>query len=152
MPSISTVRAGADRPMIHAEPGVDTPPVHAVAITDGQGNVLTATPTGTGTATLTTTATPTPAIPVTLTGTPPASQVINATPTTYRGFALRETTGTTGAVVVIWDNATTTTGPVLDQVSLAPGESAREDYARTATAGIYAQIVSGTIAGTIFKA
>lgn len=45
----------------------------------------------------------------------------------YFGFTLRETGGSNSATVVIYDN-TASSGTVLDTISLAPGESAREWY------------------------
>lgn len=100
----------------------------------------------------------TSAIPVTLTG---SNQQI-ATPTTtgpdvtgtlrYKGFALREFTGAASALVRIWDNVNTSSGNILDEVSLAPGESARELYPGRgvrATVGIYLQIVSGLVVGSV---
>jgi len=68
----------------------------------------------------------------------------------YRGFELREFTGTTTALVRIWD-AASATGKILDEVSLAANESARENYgvAKLALIGIYVEIVSGTVVGSI---
>lgn len=69
----------------------------------------------------------------------------------YRGFSLRETAGA-AASLVIYDNATAASGPILDEVSLIAAESARENYgiAKIAKAGLYIQVVAGTVTGSIF--
>jgi hypothetical protein len=90
---------------------------------------------------------------ITLTG---ADQQIVTTTTavpfaTYRGVTIRETTGVSTALVRIWDG-TSATGRVLDEISLLPNESAREDYgdpAPTARTGVFVQVVSGTIVGSV---
>lgn len=69
----------------------------------------------------------------------------------YRGFSVRETTGAATALIRIWDNATAASGLLLDVIALVANESARENYdtAKTATAGIFVEIVSGAVAGSI---
>lgn len=69
----------------------------------------------------------------------------------YNGFSLREATGTASAVVRIFDGMDAT-GLVLDEVSLAPGESRSEFYPRDgfpAARGIFVQVVSGSVAGSV---
>lgn len=69
---------------------------------------------------------------------------------TLRGFTIRETSGVAVALVRIWDG-TSATGTILDEVSLAANESAREDYgdpAPTARIGIFLQVVAGAVAGS----
>jgi hypothetical protein len=79
-----------------------------------------------------------------------SSQALISAACTYRGFSLRETAGTT-AVVVLWDNASAASGPVLEEISLAANESSREYYdpGIQAVKGVYVQIVSGTVAGSV---
>lgn len=68
----------------------------------------------------------------------------------YRGFSLRETSGASPALVRIFDG-TTATGTVLDEVAFLAGESTRECYGppKVAKVGIYVQIVSGAMTGSI---
>lgn len=86
--------------------------------------------------------------PVALTG---SNQAVKAQPAVYRGFTIRETTGSASATVVIYDNASAASGTILEQISLAAGESARECYSAglSAVNGIYVSIVSGTVAGSV---
>jgi hypothetical protein len=129
--------------------GITTPPTSGIVLLDGAGNILKTVDNGDGTATLSTAPAAT-TIAVGLTG---ADQQISATPIDYRGLSVRETSGTTPAVLRV-HNATTATGVIMDPVSLAPGES--RDIDRTggggikATIGIYVDIVSGAIEGSIY--
>lgn len=84
---------------------------------------------------------------VALTG---ADQAVNAGPAVYRGFTIRETAGAT-AVVRIFDNASTNAGTVLEEISLAANESAREFYLGGIYAdnGVYVDVVSGAVAGSV---
>lgn len=72
--------------------------------------------------------------------------------TRYRGFSIRNTSTTDTATVRIFDSLTAG-GPVLEEVSLSANESAREYYADdtapTASTGIYVQVVSGSVAGSV---
>lgn len=81
-----------------------------------------------------------------------ASQALVTAPGRYVGFSIRETTGAATAVVRLWDNASAASGTSLEEISLAAGESAREYYGdggiRT-TFGVYVQIVSGAIVGSV---
>ena len=86
--------------------------------------------------------------PVNLTG---SNQAVVAAPADYRGFAVRETSGTAGATIVLYDSASSGTGLILDEISLVAGESARELYPLggvDADNGIYA-VVTGSVAGSI---
>lgn len=67
----------------------------------------------------------------------------------YRGITVRETAGAV-AVLRVYDG-TSAAGTVLDDVSLVANESAREvyDHPKIATIGVYVQIVSGTIEGSV---
>ncbi|GAA4626624.1 hypothetical protein GCM10023196_035610 [Actinoallomurus vinaceus] len=84
---------------------------------------------------------------VALTG---SNQAVSATPAFYAGFSIRETAGST-AVVRIWDNPSAASGTVLEEIGFAANESAREYYPGGvwATKGIYVQVVSGTVAGSV---
>jgi hypothetical protein len=71
---------------------------------------------------------------------------------TYRGFSVRETTGSAGCVIRIRDGGVIT-GNVLDTIALAAGESSGDEYAegRRGDKGLYVQLVSGTMPeGTLF--
>jgi hypothetical protein len=85
---------------------------------------------------------------VALTG---SDQVVRAVPAGYGGFTVRETSGTATAVVRVYDNASAASGTLLDEISLLASESAREYYPDTivAQAGIYVDVVSGAVAGSI---
>lgn len=72
----------------------------------------------------------------------------------YRGFSLRETSGSASALVRLFDNASAASGTILDEISLTANQSAREnydsdDYQIVATSGIYYQLVSGAVTGSI---
>jgi hypothetical protein len=84
---------------------------------------------------------------VALTG---SDQAIAAAPASYLGFTIRETAGA-AAVVRIFDNASAATGTVLEEISLNPGESARELYTAAifVGAGIYVDVVSGSVSGSV---
>ncbi len=68
----------------------------------------------------------------------------------YNGFSLRETSGTAPALVRIFDGMDAS-GVVLDEVALAPGESAREFYRDgfPALRGIFVQVATGSVAGSV---
>lgn len=81
-----------------------------------------------------------------------ASQALITAPVRYNGFSIRETTGTTAATVVLWDSASAASGPILDEITLQGGQSAREYYADNgveAAFGVFVQVVSGAVAGSI---
>lgn len=84
---------------------------------------------------------------VALTG---SDQVVRATHGTYCGFSIRETAGA-AAVVRIYDHASAASGNLLDTIRLAANESARECYPRGIRAdnGVYVDIVSGTVEGSV---
>jgi len=85
--------------------------------------------------------------PVPLTG---ADQVVMNHGGWYYGFTIKETAGST-ADVVVYDNASTNTGTILEQISLGPKESAREFYPGSirVSNGVYVDVVSGAVAGSI---
>jgi hypothetical protein len=67
----------------------------------------------------------------------------------YAGFTVRETAGA-AAIVRIYDG-TTTSGVLLDQVTLAANGEARAHYPGgiRCPGGIFVDIVSGAVAGSI---
>jgi hypothetical protein len=85
---------------------------------------------------------------VALTG---SDQAVRATEAIYAGFTIRETSGSAAAVVVIYDNASAASGTIIEQIGLAQGESAREYYLNGiwCVNGIYVDVVSGAVAGSI---
>lgn len=69
---------------------------------------------------------------------------------TYYGFSLRETAGSTAVVRIRAGGVVG--GTILDTISLAANESAREDYfpqGLRAAGGLYYQLVSGAVEGAI---
>lgn len=87
-------------------------------------------------------------LPVALTG---SDQAVKTTATLYRGFTIRETSGSAAAVVRIFDNASAASGVVLEEIALNPNESRGEWYGAgiQAVNGIYVDIVSGAVAGSV---
>lgn len=79
-----------------------------------------------------------------------ANQAASTAQAVYVGFTIRETAGAV-AVVRIWDNASAASGTVLEEIALVANESRSECYARGVWAvnGIYVQVVSGTVVGTL---
>ncbi len=70
----------------------------------------------------------------------------------YSGFSIRETSGTVAAVVRIWDNAAgQSSGTILDTIGLAAGQSLSKLHGRPVapTAGIFVQVVSGAVEGSV---
>ena len=68
----------------------------------------------------------------------------------YMGFSFRETAGST-ATIQIYDNASAASGVLLDTISLAANESAREWYGPQgirAANGVYCD-VTGTVEGSV---
>lgn len=87
-----------------------------------------------------------PVGPVNLTG---SDQQIRPGPAIYAGFTIRETAAST-AVVVIYDS-TSASGLILEEISLAANESAREFYPGGiwASTGIFVDVVSGAVTGSV---
>lgn len=76
--------------------------------------------------------------------------LLTSDPVIYYGFSLRETAGA-AAVVRVRDSGVVG-GNILDTISLAANESAREFYApggKNCRGGLYVEIVSGTVEGAI---
>jgi len=84
---------------------------------------------------------------VALTG---SSQVVSATAKDYRGFTIRETSGTATALMRIWDNASAASGTCIEEISLVANESRSEFYGTGVKTlnGIYVQVSSGSISGS----
>jgi hypothetical protein len=80
-----------------------------------------------------------------------SDQAVQASRAFYRGFSIRETSGSAAALVRIYDHASAASGTVLDEISLDAGESAREWYESgiAAVNGIYVDVVSGGVAGSV---
>lgn len=89
--------------------------------------------------------------PLPVTGSGPLQTHPSDSLTQYLGFSLRESTGSAGAVVRIWDNASAASGVILDPIALGAGESAREFYdgGLDLLHGIYVEIVSGSVEGSV---
>jgi hypothetical protein len=69
----------------------------------------------------------------------------------YQGFSLRETSGSAGATVRVY-NGVSAAGVLLDTISLLANESAREDYGGRgllAPLGIYFELVAGAVEGSV---
>lgn len=85
---------------------------------------------------------------VALTG---SDQAVATTRTFYRGFTIRETSGSASAVVTIYDHASAASGTILEEIMLNPSESSREWYETGiwASNGVYVDVVSGSVAGSV---
>jgi hypothetical protein len=86
------------------------------------------------------------AAPVALTG---ANQVVTAGPAVYRGLTLR---ATAAAVVRVWDNPSAAAGTLLDTVAVATDASVHAWYGDggiRAARGIYVEVLSGTVEGSV---
>jgi len=70
-------------------------------------------------------------------------------PSLYAGFSVRETAGSTAVLRI--HNGTSAAGTLLDSVSLAAGESAREFYSPPiwASLGVFVDVISGSIEGSV---
>jgi hypothetical protein len=80
-------------------------------------------------------------------------EVVGSTPGAYLGYALRETSGSAAAKVVLYDNASAASGDILDEISLASGavgELALDRPGRQVVFGIYA-VITGAISGAVFQ-
>lgn len=93
---------------------------------------------------------------VNITGSSQSLVKASSTAVVYRGFSLRETSGSASALVRLFDNASTAAGNILDEISLTASQSAREiyngaasDFRLLAADGIYVQVVSGAVAGSV---
>lgn len=66
------------------------------------------------------------------------------------GYSVRETTGAARAVLRLLDG-TSTSGELLETISLAEGESASDTYSFPikVTSGIYVDVVSGAVEGAV---
>jgi hypothetical protein len=69
----------------------------------------------------------------------------------YRGLTLRETAGAV-ATIRLWDNASAASGVLLDTIALLANGSVSLNYynGRWFTNGVFAQVVAGTVEGTVF--
>ncbi len=84
-------------------------------------------------------------------GTGGTTRVAN-TPTAVMGYALRETSGVAPAVLVLRDGSDAN-GDTLIPITLAAGESVRDWFGPAGvnvSAGVFADLVSGAIDGTVF--
>lgn len=82
-----------------------------------------------------------------------AGQLVRTGPTEYRGFAIRESAGAPAAAVIRIYDGISAAGVLLETISLAASESAREWYGGSqpllAGNGIYVDIISGTVEGSV---
>lgn len=79
-----------------------------------------------------------------------SDQVVSAAAAIYRGVTVRETAGA-AAVVRIYDNASAASGTLLETIGLAAGAcySVVHPSGVWAEAGIYVDVVSGAIEGSV---
>lgn len=84
-----------------------------------------------------------------------ASGAIRTTAGTYYGLSVRDT-ASSGAVIRVWDNASAASGTLLETVKVAASSSFNIQYnvednsgGIRAVNGIYFELVSGTIEGSI---
>ncbi len=88
--------------------------------------------------------------PTPLTG---SDQVVVGAPAVYRGLTLRETSGSAGATVRLYEHASAASGTLLQTVALAQGESFNVTHSGAgiwAANGIYCDIVSGAVEGSVY--
>lgn len=86
-----------------------------------------------------------------------SSQALRPSAGMYRGFTMRETSGTTAAVVRLWDSASAASGNLVETISLSAKESTSDflgggsgsDEGVILTAGLYVEIVSGSVEGSV---
>lgn len=79
-----------------------------------------------------------------------ASAVVLGVAGVYRGFSLRETSGTASATIRIYNNASAASGTMVETVQLNPAESRSESLPVGITvAGIYFSVVSGVVEGSV---
>jgi hypothetical protein len=91
------------------------------------------------------------AAPLTLPGT--SGEVSGSFQGQYLGFAVRETSGSAAAHVVLFDNASAASGAILDEIGLAAGQSLTANYprpGRKVVHGIFASI-TGAVEGSVFQ-
>lgn len=85
--------------------------------------------------------------PIALTG---SDQAARATACIFQGWTIRETAGA-AAYVRMYDNASAASGTLVGEVSLAAnGSSTIVGAGIRCTAGLYVDIVSGTVEGSVF--
>lgn len=83
---------------------------------------------------------------VALTG---SDQAVLASPGVYRGVCLRETAGSTAAVR-LYDNASAASGTLIGAFSLAANGSVDVVYDGIyVTNGVYADVISGAVEGSV---
>lgn len=78
---------------------------------------------------------------------------VATSPGRLAGYAVRETTGTTGAVIQLLDGRES--GELFLPISLAAGESTRDWYMPVGVGfvdGLYLRVVSGAVEGAVFIA
>lgn len=73
----------------------------------------------------------------------------------YLGFTARETGGTNPVTIVLFDNATAASGPILEEINLGAGQSSGDNYPRPGRKvlnGIFASISgTGAVQGSVFQ-
>jgi hypothetical protein len=79
-----------------------------------------------------------------------SDQAVSAARALYKGFTIRETAGA-AAVVDIYDDPNSADGTLLECISLAADESVSVLYpdGLEASTGIFVDIVSGTVQGSV---
>ncbi len=80
-----------------------------------------------------------------------ADKVVASRRGTYYGLTFRETSGTTAATIIVYDNASAASGTVLDNIQLVAGESRAEWYGPQGISsenGIYVD-VTGDVVGSV---
>lgn len=87
----------------------------------------------------------TPAVAIALTG---ADQLVYTGPGIYAGLVLRETDGAGGASVQVRDG-TSNTGTLIDVVSVDAYGSATSGASVRFSVGLYVEVVTGTVEGSV---
>jgi hypothetical protein len=84
-----------------------------------------------------------------------SGEVSGSGPGEYLGYDVRETAGSSGVTVVLYDNASAASGTILDEIVLAANgvsQVLNERPGKQVVHGIYAAISgSGTLQGAVYQ-
>jgi hypothetical protein len=81
-----------------------------------------------------------------------SGEVVSSGEGEYLGYAVNA--GAAAVLVVLYDNATAASGPILDVIYVPASQAASGNYprpGRQVTTGIYASYVTGTPTGSVFQ-
>lgn len=96
---------------------------------------------------------PTPAEALSLNLPATSGVVVGSGPGEYLGYTVRETSGSAAAQVILYDNASAASGPILQEIKLASGvelDNQQERPGKQVVNGIYAAI-TGAVQGSVLQ-